>query len=71
MAVTEEASAGMDIAKLVSVGVPLLASSIAVFYDVGFFYALDASFFNFFSVSEHLVFSLQALPFASIRLYGS
>jgi hypothetical protein len=52
--------------KAVSVAAPLLASSIALFYDVGLFYALDAGFFTFFSISEHLLFALQSLPLALV-----
>jgi hypothetical protein len=50
--------------KLVTVATPLFASSIAIIYDVGFFFGLDIGFFTFFTFSEHLVFALQAIPFA-------
>lgn len=43
---------------------PLLASSLAITYDVGFFVEIGIGFFSFFSLSEHLVFALQSLPFA-------
>jgi hypothetical protein len=45
---------------------PVLASAMAVTYDVGYFGALDISYFSFFSLSEHIVFAIQALPFAII-----
>jgi hypothetical protein len=50
--------------KYLSVTGPLLASTIAVTYDVGFFFGSDIGFFTFFSFTEHLVFALQAAPFA-------
>jgi hypothetical protein len=62
----EAVASRIDVIKVVTVGAPLLATSLAIFYDVGFFYAIDAGFFTFFSVTEHLVFALQALPFALI-----
>jgi hypothetical protein len=34
---------------------PALASAIALTYDVGYFFALDVSYFTFFSLSEHIV----------------
>jgi len=42
---------------------PLLASAIALTYDVCYFSAFDVTYFTFFSLSEHIVFALQALPF--------
>jgi hypothetical protein len=44
--------------------VPVMASSFAFAYVVGYFYAFDISWFSFFSLSEHLVFALRALPIA-------
>jgi len=43
---------------------PLLAVTIAVSFDVGSFYALDISLFTLFSLSEHILFALEALPIA-------
>ncbi len=61
----------MDIGELLKrltiIG-PLFASSIAVCYDVGFFYGLNIAFFTFFSLAEHFVFALQSLPFAVIPM---
>jgi len=37
---------------------------LAITYDVGFFVGIGIGFFSFFSLSEHLVFALQSLPFA-------
>jgi hypothetical protein len=46
--------------------VPLLAGALAVMYDIGYFSEFDLSYFSFFSLSEHLVFALQALPYAAL-----
>jgi hypothetical protein len=54
----------MEFGKVAIIVVPVFAGSIAVCYDVGFFAGLDLRFFSFFSLSEHIVFSLQAIPFA-------
>jgi hypothetical protein len=43
---------------------PILASIFAFSYVVGYFYASDISWFPFFSLSEHLVFAIRALPTA-------
>jgi hypothetical protein len=45
---------------LATTGVVLLA----VFFDVGYFSAIDINFFTLFSISEHMLFSLEALPYA-------
>jgi hypothetical protein len=45
---------------------PLLGAVIAVTFDVGYFWGVDINYFNFFSLSEHLIFAVQALPFAMI-----
>jgi hypothetical protein len=37
---------------------------IALAFDVGYFYSIGIGFFTFFSLSEHIVFAVQALPFA-------
>lgn len=47
-----------------AVAIPIVASSIAIIYDVGFFVGIGVSFFTFFSITEHIVFALQAIPFA-------
>jgi hypothetical protein len=48
---------------------PLIAATIAVSFDVGCFYAIDISFFTLFSLSEHIVFALEALPVALAGLF--
>ncbi|MBR0828995.1 hypothetical protein JQ596_26010 [Bradyrhizobium manausense] len=50
--------------KVLTFAGPLLASSLAITYDVGFFAGVGIGYFSFFSLSEHLVFALQSLPFA-------
>src|SRR5580700_7554417 len=41
---------------------PALGSILAIVYDLGFFVGLQADYFTLFSLSEHLVFAIQALP---------
>jgi hypothetical protein len=45
-----------------------LAPLLAVTFDVGFFYAIEINFFTLFSLSEHVLFALQALPVAIVIL---
>jgi hypothetical protein len=52
-----------DYAPVITV-VPIVASGFAVAYNVGFFLAYDISWLPFFSLSEHVVFALRALPVA-------
>jgi hypothetical protein len=44
--------------------VPVVASGFAVAYNVGYFLAYDISWLPFFSLPEHIVFALRALPIA-------
>jgi hypothetical protein len=44
--------------------IPIFGTAIAVAYDVGFFWGLDINYFTLFSVSEHIVFALEAMPIA-------
>jgi hypothetical protein len=44
--------------------VPIAASGFAFAFVVGYFLAFDISWFPFFSLSEHVVFALRALPIA-------
>ena len=48
---------------------PVISAAIAVSFDVGFFSALEISFFTLFSLSEHILFVLQALPIAVVFLF--
>jgi hypothetical protein len=42
--------------------VPILGAAIALSFDVGYFHGVDINLFTLFSVSEHIVFALEALP---------
>lgn len=44
--------------------VPIVASSFAFTYVIGYFYAFDIAWFTFFTLSEHVTFALRALPMA-------
>lgn len=44
--------------------VPIAATSFAFAYVVGYFLAFDIFWFPFFSLSEHIVFAIRALPVA-------
>jgi hypothetical protein len=44
--------------------IPLLAAAVALSFDVGCFYAIQINFFTLFSLSEHIVFAIQAFPIA-------
>jgi hypothetical protein len=43
-----------------------LASLFAFAYVIGYFYAYDITWFPFFTLTEHLVFALRAIPFAIV-----
>lgn len=47
-----------------AVVVPIVASGFAFAFVVGYFLAFDIAWFPFFSLSEHVVFALRALPIA-------
>lgn len=49
--------------KLVAI-VPLVAPAFAFAFVVGYFFAFDISWFPLFSLSEHIVFAIRALPIA-------
>jgi hypothetical protein len=44
--------------------IPFLLSGFAFAYVIGYFLAFDLAWLPFFSLSEHIVFALRALPFA-------
>jgi hypothetical protein len=56
--------ASFEFSKDISVVVPFLGTTLAVAYDVGYFSSFNINFFSFFTLSEHIVFALQALPAA-------
>jgi cytochrome bd-type quinol oxidase subunit 1 len=49
--------------KLVAI-VPMVAPAFAFAFVVGYFFAFDISWFPLFSLSEHIVFAIRALPIA-------
>ena len=48
--------------------IPLLMSGFAFAYVVGYFLAFDLAWFPFFTLSEHIVFAIRALPIALATL---
>jgi hypothetical protein len=48
--------------------IPFLLSGFAFAYVIGYFLAFDLAWLPFFSLSEHVVFALRALPFAVAAL---
>ncbi len=44
--------------------IPLAGAAVALTYDVRYFSRLDISFFTLFSLSEHILFAIQAFPIA-------
>jgi hypothetical protein len=59
-----------QIGKDLLVLVPLLASGLAISYDVGFFRGIGLGYFAFFTISEHIVFALEAFPAALLGALG-
>src|SRR5437588_7876848 len=65
MSNTNGAAAGpSDLSKELAKLVVLILTAVGLCYDVGYFAAVDLSYFSVFSFTEHIVFSLQAIPFA-------
>jgi hypothetical protein len=51
--------------------IPLVGTSIAICFDVGYFYGVGIDYFTLFSLTEHIGFALEALPFAlAISLFA-
>ena len=46
--------------------IPLLGAALALTFDFGYFSALNLSFFTLFSLSEHILFAIQAFPVALV-----
>jgi hypothetical protein len=46
------------------IAIPFLGSALALTWEVGYFLRIRGGAFNLFSISEHISFALQALPFA-------
>ena len=49
--------------------VPLLGSALAIIFDVGYFSGIGLGFFSLFSLSEHLVFAMEASPFGILTAF--
>jgi hypothetical protein len=62
-AVDESSLKDYSLNNLTVIG-PFVATIFALAYVVGYFYAFDIAWFAFFSIAEHLVFALRALPIA-------
>jgi hypothetical protein len=58
-----ETTALLNVKEAVLV-VPILASALALTYDVGYFWGIDVNLFTLFSISDHILFSIEALPLA-------
>jgi hypothetical protein len=62
----QDAAANFAFTKELLLFVPLLGSGLAITFDVGYFAGIGLQFFTFFSLTEHIGFAVQALPFALI-----
>jgi hypothetical protein len=52
--------------------VPILGTSAAVLFDVGYFWGAGAiNYFTFFSLTEHITFAIEALPYAIFILVAN
>jgi hypothetical protein len=52
------------LSKLDAKSLAAATATIAVAFNVGYFYSVDISLFTLFSLSEHIVFAIRALPVA-------
>jgi hypothetical protein len=50
--------------KDVLVAIPFVASTLALTWEVGYFLKIGGGSFGLFSLTEHITFAIQALPFA-------
>ncbi|WP_460267946.1 hypothetical protein [Bradyrhizobium ottawaense] len=48
------------------VAIPLVASALALTFDVGYFLGTDINYFTAFSIAEHLTFAVEIFPAALI-----
>ena len=51
--------------------VPTLATGLAIIYELGSFYPLGTVAFSLFSITDHLLWALQMLPYSLIVVGGS
>jgi hypothetical protein len=56
--------------KLVLIA-PLVGGSLAIVFDVGYLSAIDINYFTLFSLTEHVVFAPEAIPFVFVIVLGS
>jgi hypothetical protein len=56
--------------KELAIMIPLVGIALAVTYDVGFFYGIGIEYFTLFSLQEHILFALQAIPTAFVLAFG-
>jgi hypothetical protein len=49
--------------------IPLGGSLLAVLFDAGYFWAVEINLFTLFTLSEHIVFAIQALPFVIFTMF--
>ncbi|MGX9389768.1 hypothetical protein ACWX0K_10920 [Nitrobacteraceae bacterium UC4446_H13] len=56
-------------AKDYAVYVPIIGTSLAFAWEVGLFVPIGGAAFGMFSISEHIVFALQALPVALVAAF--
>jgi hypothetical protein len=59
---------GLNLLKEDTTVIPFLLSGFAFAYVIGYFLAFDLAWLPFFSLSEHIVFAIRALPFAVAAL---
>lgn len=59
----EEQRDSLSVKDLI-VALPVFAGTLAITYDVGYFYGFDMGYFTMFSLAEHIVFAMQAIPVA-------
>jgi hypothetical protein len=50
------------------VNFPILAASVALSFDVGYFFGVDISFYTLFTLWEHILFAIQVLPFVLLLM---
>jgi hypothetical protein len=64
--VTDTKSSALTPMRDLLVLAPLLGTGVAIAYNFGYFLAFDIDYFSFFSLTEHIVFALSALPIALV-----
>ena len=49
--------------------IPLSCSALAITFDVGYFWGLDINLFTIFTLPEHVIFSVEALPYTILFVF--